>query len=232
VSVSAPGVLRRLRSDEAGFTLVELLVGTVIGLLVLFGGIQVLDSTLSISRRTQARVDTAQRSRLAMELLTRDLRSQVCLSTTIPSLITATATNAIYYGTLGTVDAVPERHEISLENGDIVMRRWVGTGTPPTMTWPATPTSTRTVLENVGTYGGTPFLRYYAWQAGSIVLPATQLTAPLSATDLPRPVKIALSFRTYAGRDFRNNNLSTTDLQDSVYVRSADPVDTTNGPKC
>ena len=106
-----------------------------IELLVIFGGISVLDSTLRITRRTQARVDTAQRARTAMEIFTRDLRSQVCLSATAPSLTKATTTNVIYYANLGVVDSNPERHEISLENGDVVMRRWVGTGTPPSMTW-------------------------------------------------------------------------------------------------
>ena len=82
---------------------------------MLFGGISVLDSTLRISRTTQARVDTAQRGRTAMEIITRDLRSQVCLSATAPSLTTATTTNVIYYANLGVVDANPERHEISLD---------------------------------------------------------------------------------------------------------------------
>ncbi len=129
------------------------------------------------------------------------------------------------------MDSNPERHEISLENGDIVMRRWVGTGTPPSMTWPGTPTSTRTVLENVGTYSNIPFLRYYAWQNGNPVLPTTMLAAPLSTANLALPVKIALSFRAYPGRDFRNNT-GYTDMQDALFVRAADPIDTTKGPRC
>jgi len=226
------GLLRRVRTDDSGFTLVELLIGGSIGLLVLFGGISLLDSTLRISRKTQARVDTAQRSRTAMEVLTRDLRSQVCLSATAPSLTTATSTNVIYYANLGVVDSNPERHEIALVNGDIIMRRWVGTGTPPTMTWPGTATSTRTLLENVATYGGTPFLRYYSWQSGNPVLPTTLIPAPLSAANLPLPVKISLTFRTLPGRDFNNDSLGSTDLQNSVFVRAADPIDTTKGPRC
>ena len=225
------GAVRRAGREDGGFTMVELLVGTTIGLLVLFGGISILDSTLRISRRTQSRVDTAQRARTAMEVFTRDLRSQVCLSATAPSLTTATSTDVVYYANLGLVDSNPERHEISLENGDVIMRRWVGTGTPPTMTWPGTPTSTTTVLENVGTYGGIPFLRYYAWQNGNPVLPTTMLPAPLSTANLALPVKIALSFRAYPGRDFRNNT-GYTDMEDALFVRAADPIDTTKGPRC
>jgi len=167
-----------------------------------------------------------------METLTRTLRSQVCLSATAPALTTATATNVVYYTNLGTVDAAPERHEITMTGGDIILKRFVGTGTPPSMTFPGTPTSQRTLVENVATFSGTPFLRYYAWQNGNPVLPTTLLPAPLSASNLGKPVKISLSFRTYPNRDFRNNSGGYTDMQNSVFVRAADPVDTTNGPRC
>lgn len=217
---------------DSGFTLVEMMIGMAIGLLVILGGMTILDSVLRISRTTHARVDSSQRARTAMEIITRELRSQVCMSATAPALTTATATNVIFYVNLGVVDAKPERHEITLTGGDIVLKRFVGTGTPPNMTFPGTATSTRTLLENVATYGGTPFLRYYAWQNGNPVLPTTLLPAPLSALNLGKPVKIAVSFRTYPGRDFRNNNSGSTDLQNAVFVRAADPVDTTNGPRC
>jgi hypothetical protein len=194
----------------------------------------ILDSTLRISRTTQGRVDTAQRGRIAMETLTRTLRSQVCLSATAPALTTAPATNVVFYANLGAVDSNPERHEISLTGGDVIMRRFVGTGTPPSMTFPGTPTSTRTLLENVGTFGGTPFLRYYAWQNGNPVLPTTLLPAPLSTANPARPVTLAASSRVFRGRAFRTSGTSGgyTDFQNAVFVRAADPVDTTNGPRC
>jgi prepilin-type N-terminal cleavage/methylation domain-containing protein len=224
--------MTRLARGQGGFTLIELMIGLSIGLVVVLGGVDILDSSLRISRTTQARVDSSQRARTAMEVLTRELRSQVCLSATAPALTTATASNVIYYVNLGQVDAAPERHEIAMSGGDIVIRRWVGTGTPPSMTWPGTPTSTRTLVENVATYGGIPFLRYYAWQNGNPVLPTTMLPAPLTIANLAKPVKISLSFRTYANRDFRNTSTAYTDLQNSVFVRAADPVDTTSGPRC
>lgn len=217
---------------DSGFTLVELMIGMSIGLVVILGGMTILDSVLRISRTTQSRVDSSQRGRTAMENITRELRSQVCLSATAPALTTATATNVVFYVNLGVVDSNPERHEISLTGGDIILKRFVGTGTPPSMTFPGTATSTRTLLENVATFGGTPFLRYYAWQNGNPVLPTTLLPAPLSAANLAKPVKIAVSFRTYPNRDFRNNNAGYSDLQNAVFVRAADPVDTTNGPRC
>ncbi len=63
------------------------------------------------------------------------------------------------------------------------------------------------------------------------MLPTTLLPAPLSTANLALPVKIALSFRTYPARDFRNNS-GFTDMQDALFVRAADPIDTTKGPRC
>ena len=175
---------RALREDD-GFTLIELLVGCSIGVLVLVGGINVMDSTLRISRTHAG----ARRHRPARAHRDGGLHARPALAG-LPERDGAVADRrrrtrtSSTTRTSGTVDTNPEKHEISLESGDIVMRRWVGTGTPPSMTWPGTPTSTRTVLENVATYGGTPFLRYYAWQNGNPVLPTTLLAAPLSAANL------------------------------------------------
>ena len=70
--------LRQLRSDERGFTLPELLIAMAIGLIVLLAAFMLLDRAVSArpGRRPPGRL---QRGRLAMELITRQLRSQVCL---------------------------------------------------------------------------------------------------------------------------------------------------------
>ena len=219
-------------SGEAGFTLMELLVGLSIGLVVLFAGLLVMDSSLKLSRVTQERVDATQRGRLAMELVTRELRSEVCLTSTSPPLVSANDTQVTFYTNLAAVDTNPQKHQISLENGDIILRTWVPTGTPPSLVFPVTATTTKTLLENVQLTGTTPFLTYYSWNTGgSVVTPSTVLTTPLSATDLLLTVKIGVSYTALPARSF-NNTKGSSDLQDSVYVRSSDPTDPTKGPKC
>jgi len=66
-----------------------------------------------------------------------------------------------------------------------------------------------------------------------ILVPRSSST-PLSTANLAKPVKIAVSFRVFPGRDFRTTGTSGgyTDFQNAVFVRAADPVDTTNGPRC
>ena len=74
---------RRPRTDlraEDGFTIVELLTAMVIGAIVLFATLTVLDTTISLTTRVNTRVDTLQRGRNAMDLMIRDLRSQNCVN--------------------------------------------------------------------------------------------------------------------------------------------------------
>ena len=90
-----------------------------------------------------------------------------------------------FYSFLGTRPFVPEIREISWDTNtnSIIEKKWAGTGTAPSTTWAATPT-TRTMLSDVqptflsGSSGPRgPVFRYY--------LPggASPLTTPLSASN-------------------------------------------------
>ena len=88
----------RLR-DERGFTLIELLVAMVIGMIVLIAAFMVLDRTISASGQVADRSEALQRGRQAMELITRQLRSQVCVGTTKP-IVSGTDTSVSFYADL------------------------------------------------------------------------------------------------------------------------------------
>ncbi len=222
--------LTDVRCREDGMTLVELLVGAVVGLIVLFSGMLVLDNSVKLARVTDQRVDSAQRGREAMESVTRELRSQVCLGST-PALTAASDSSVTYYVNLKGIDATPERHELSLVGSDLILRRFVPTGTPPALTFPATPTSSRVLLENAQQIPGTPLFRYYGWTAGTPVVPSTLIATPLNSASLALPVKIAVSFRADPAADFRNQR-GAAELHDSVFMRTGDPTDTSTGPRC
>jgi Tfp pilus assembly protein PilW len=216
---------------EDGFTLVEVLLGAVLSLLVIYAGLAVLDNSVKLARVTDQRVDASQRGREAMETVTRELRSQVCLGSQ-PALTAGSDTAVTYYVNLVGHDATPERHSMALVNGDLVLNRYVGTGTTPNLTFPAQPTSSRVVAENVQQVGTTPIFRYYKWNSsGATVVPTTQLATPLTTATLGEPVKIAISFRVNPGRSFGSTN-GYSDLHDSVYTRTSDPNDVSRGPLC
>ena len=69
--------MRRLRAED-GFTLPELLVTMAIALIVSLATFSLIEVVMKRSGDIGARVETTQRGRTAMDLITRQLRSQVC----------------------------------------------------------------------------------------------------------------------------------------------------------
>jgi prepilin-type N-terminal cleavage/methylation domain-containing protein len=220
--------MTRLRQEQ-GFTLPELLMGMIIGLLVLFAGLSLLDRSTQLAGTTRQRVDATQRGRLAMDAVTQELRSQVCLDATTAPIVAGSDTSITFYANTGDANAVPQEHVISLTGGNLVLQKYVGSGSP--LVFPATPTSTRVLLENVAAVSGTPLFSYYQWGSGTPTLPDSQLTTPLAATDLDNVVKIAVMFTALPDRGFKNTTGSAT-ISDAVFVRLADATDPTRGARC
>jgi prepilin-type N-terminal cleavage/methylation domain-containing protein len=216
-------VIARLRREESGFTLVELLVSCSIGTIVLLATFMMLDSSVVLTGKVTDRVDRTQRSRVAMEDITRKLRSQVCPAAGQPSIISADDYSVRFYSFLGTRPYVPDIRQIywDTNTNSIIEKKWAGTGTAPATTWAATPTQ-RTVISDVkptflsgGSGPRGPVFRYF--------LPggASPLTTPLSATDGQATTKISLAFMTYA----QSKNLTgpATTIQNEIFVRTSDP---------
>jgi prepilin-type N-terminal cleavage/methylation domain-containing protein len=227
-------VIARLRREESGFTLVELLVSCSIGTIVLLATFMMLDSSVVLTGKVTDRVDRTQRSRVAMEDITRKLRSQVCPAAGQPSIISADDYSVRFYSFLGTRPFVPDIREISWDTNtnSIIEKKWAGTGTAPSTSWAATPT-TRTVISDVkptfvsGNSGSRgPVFSYY------ITGGASALTTPLSATNAAATSRISLAFMTYAQGKNLTGPAST--LQNEIFVRTSDPNATSGStaPDC
>jgi prepilin-type N-terminal cleavage/methylation domain-containing protein len=225
-------VVRRLRHDQSGFTLPELLVAIPIGIIVLLATFFTLDSSIVLTGKVTDRVDRTERSRVAMEDITRKLRSQVCPDLGKSALISADDYSVKFYSFLGTRPFVPDIREIywDTNTNSIIERKWAGSGAAPSTTWAPTPT-TRTVLTdaaptfvsgNSGPRG--PVFKYYTGSS------QTPLTTPLSATDLTATSRIGLSFMTYA--QSRNLTGPASTLQNDVFIRTADPNSASTTPDC
>jgi prepilin-type N-terminal cleavage/methylation domain-containing protein len=227
-------VIARLRREESGFTLVELLVACTIGTIVLLATFMTLDSSVVLTGKVTDRVDRTQRSRVAMEDITRKLRSQVCPAAGQPSIISADDYSVRFYSFLGTRPFVSDIREISWDTNtnSIIEKKWLGSTTTPNTAWAATPTS-RTVISDVkptfvsGNSGPRgPVFRYFL--SGS----ASPLTTPLSATNAAATTRISLAFMTYA----QSKNLTgpATTLQNEIFVRTSDPNATSGStaPDC
>jgi prepilin-type N-terminal cleavage/methylation domain-containing protein len=204
--------LKRL-SDERGFSLIELLVAMVIGMIVLLAAFMVLDRTISASGQVADRSEALQRGRQAMELISRQLRSQVCVGTTKP-IISGTDTSISFYADMsdGTTPIKQRTLSYSSATDTITESVVTGAGTYPSLTFTGTPTSTPllTKVKQIQDTGLRPIFRYYGYQTGTTNGTLVQLTAPLSPTDIGR---VAV-------------------LEDDVYTRTAVPTQLQGAPEC
>ena len=220
-------LLNRLHSDEAGFTITELLVATLVGTVILLATFTMLDSSVILTGKVTDRVDRTSRARTAMEQITRELRSQVCPSPGVPALIDGQSYSIKFYSFTGSGAFVPDIRQIAWDTNTntITDKLYQGSGTSPYTTWPASPTRTTTVLSDVKPPpANAPIFGYYALGA------ASSFTAPLAATDLANTSKVTINFLTYA----QSKNLTGTaiTLQNEVLSRTADPNNANGAPQC
>jgi prepilin-type N-terminal cleavage/methylation domain-containing protein len=229
-------LIRRRLSREDGFTLPEVMAASVIGVIVLLAAFMLLDRSFKASGQVADRADALQRGRQAMELMTRQLRSQVCVGATNAPMVSGGDSTVTFYS--------------DLSDGSVPVRK-------RTLTWdPTAQTITESVVPGVGTYpaltftgtavnttlltkaqqvldAGTPrpVFQYYGYNPGAAVGTLQQLSTPLSAADLLRVAVIKVSFRSFAERPVSQDNDSTV-LEDDVYIRVADPTSLSGGPRC
>jgi len=227
--------LARLR-DQRGFTLVELLMTTVIGTIVLLAAFTIFDAALHAQTRVDDRSDMVARGRTAMEQVVQQLRSQVCLGPGYPAVTYGDGSHVTFYADLADTTFVPQKRDLTFSGGTLTERDYTGSpssGNPP-YTFAATPSRTRVIATSLvnQTQGATtiPFFTYYSFNAANPVRPANLLAVPLSATDMARVVQITVAFGALPSRGV--SKLPAEPFTANVFVRTADPTDPDHSPLC
>jgi type II secretory pathway pseudopilin PulG len=231
---------------EDGMTLAEMLVAVTISFVVLAATMGLLSSTLRLNGGVMSKTDAMQRGRLAMDRITQELRSQVCLNLTTPAILTgATADSVTFYSDFGPGDLTkaPTKRTISFDptTGNITEAAILGTGAAGAWTYTGTPVR-HVIFENAvrqrrtvnGVAQDVPFLRYFAYEETGTppVLRTSQelappLTDPAKAARVAR-IEVAFGARPTGAKDDTN----ATDVEDQVTVRHADPNLTVPDPMC
>lgn len=228
---------------EHGFTLVEMLVAMVTGMVVILATLSILDISISQSSRISERVDADQRGRLAMEKILLELHSSCIASGVIAVEQGSTPTSIRFISQTG-----PEafftsvtRHVISLntETGNLTDASYLSTNTASELgtSWKfaEAPTSTQTLLTGVTQQSleGTtvPLFKYFQYEGGN--LSATPLNTPLSLVDAENAVEVTVSFRVAPSFTAYHASAGTqtdrgVDLSNSVVLRF-DPASATGG---
>lgn len=233
--------IRRRLASEAGFTLVEMLTAMVIGTVVVFAAFTFMERSFTASTDVADRVDAAQRGRVAMDAITRQLRSQVCVAAKLP-LQAATATSATFTTDLtdGTppkpTDSPPrygpEWRTLTFAPGaggyTVTEQDYAMTAGPPlatTVTWASTPKRTTTLLTGAAQSGATPFLQYFGFDNSKTPPQFKEFTSPLSAADLSNVTQIRVTFVVRPAHTQSNANRGAT-LTDQITLPQADPNQT------
>jgi type II secretory pathway pseudopilin PulG len=233
----------RLRRED-GFTLPELLITISMSMIIALAAFGLLDTAIKRTGETQMRVEATQRGRQAVDVMTRQMRSQVCLSATVPAMVKASPLEATFYvdlsdGTKPLAERIEKRVlTYDASTAQIWEHTYVATpGKTPTE-FPATPTRKRLLLENAapGTWSdgrADTIFRYYAFSKTTPPAPNVELVDPTAATDLGRIALISLGFTAMTGKKTgATNPRGSMDLHDQVYMRAADPNDPAPYPTC
>lgn len=232
---------RRVGAAQSGMTLIELMIGMSIALVVTSASLAVLGRATSASHEIADRQEAIQRGRLAMDLIARQLRSQVCLGETAEPISYGDATTVTFYADLSDGSEPVERRTLTFvppsggATGRIREDVFAGVGEYPDLEFGATPTSTRVLLASARQVEladePQPVFRYFAFTPGSPTGDLQELPTPLSADDASRTIMVGIAFVALPERA-RPREADATTLQDSVYVRLADPTRPLEGPRC
>ena len=177
----------------------------LLGIVMLFS----LTSVASFERATTGeirRLENLQEARVLMQVLTRDVRTAVRLSSTTSPFIKADDNEVEFYANLNLSTACPKIVWIHVDaTGRLLVEVWEPTsGTPPSCVYPGSPlatpptgpTTTRIVGRFVVDTGIDPIFTYYYDDAG-VPTPFSESVTPLSSDDSLQvtSVQIQLSIR-------------------------------------
>lgn len=230
-------VVKRIRQarSESGHTLIELVVSMALGMGILLIAFHLLDRSLGLTREVSDRVEAVQGGRLAMDTMTRQLRSQACIGGN-PALFAASGDSVTFYSNL-TETAPPSKDTFAFNEvaGTLTHTKIVGVGAVPATTHTSAPRTT-TLLANAARNGATPALApvftYYGFDTANPPKAVQQLTPmPLTLAQRERTARIVISFVSRPSKATTTNKRAAV-LTDEIFVRSADPNDPAPVPKC
>jgi Tfp pilus assembly protein PilV len=223
--------------DEHGFTLVEMLVAMVTGMVVILATFSILDISISQSSRITERVDADQRGRLGMEKILLELHSSCTFAGANPvepestdkviKFVSQTGSEAMFSKMVKHVITFNEGAG-TLTDASYVSNNVLKAGeTTSEWTYPNTPTSTQTLLTGVTQSKEegeklVPVFKYFKYVEGN--LSTNPLTTPLGLIDAENTAEVTVSFTTAPSFTAHQATEGTktdraVDLSNSVVLR-------------
>jgi prepilin-type N-terminal cleavage/methylation domain-containing protein len=224
--------LRTLARDDAGFSLVELLVALALGSIVLTAVMMVFINGLTASAKVNDRVDAAGRARLTADRMTTLLNAQVCGVAGAAPISDASTTSITFTSNLGNVYAVATRYRLRWDSGTntVYEDQWVATGSNSDgdPIFPAGVTRTRVIGKQMKPADGATLFSYYGFDIVNGGISDTPLPAPV---DTNKVIAINFSLTAMPERTKIADPRSTT-INAQAVAGTSDPADPTRGNTC
>jgi hypothetical protein len=185
--------------DESGYTLVELLIGSMVSLIVLAAIMAMVQVATGDQSRVVQHVYAGQRGRPVMNRIVDRLHSACVSPGLAPVREGSSETSLVVYSKSGSaVSPTPNRYVIALSAGKLTETVALGSGTEPS-NWTFGSTSTPVqLIDGVGTAkvgeppAAVPLFRYFAYEEGHVA--TTPLAVPLSKENAAKTVQVDIAY--------------------------------------
>ncbi len=217
--------LHALRDDERGMTLVELLVATAAGVVVMFGVTMAVIVTLRESDRITSHVHANQNARLAMSKIMDELHSACVAPLLAPVQGTSTATTlAFWHQTGAAVAPTPIESRISLVGTTLTQSDYAATGgAAPKWTFATSAFATTQLMTNISQISaGVPLFRYYGYSEGQVSATPFASSPSLSANST-KTIKVSVAFKAAPVNTPIVDAKAPTEIQNSALLRLTAP---------
>lgn len=214
--------------DESGMTLIELLVATAAGVVVVAGLSATLIVVMRESSRVASHVNANQRARVTMTKVIDQLHSACFAYDYAPVQSGSDGNNLIFtHPTAATTTKVaptPVKSKISLSGTTLTQSDYAATTTTQPWSFSTTPSTTMELMTGVSAIStGLPVFRYYAYESGKVgTVPLSVTPAGLSAADAERTVQVNVAFKANPLKtplSASSDPNAATGLQDSALLR-------------
>lgn len=213
--------------DERGLTLIELLVATAAGVVVMFGISLALIVTLRETSRVTSHVHANQRARLAMTKIIDQLHSACVAPKISPIQEDSTGTLLSFWHQTGSAVApTPVLSRISLVGTTLSQADYAATGgTAPAWKFSTTPSSTTQLMTNVSAISaGVPLFRYYGYSSGQVSATPFPTTTTLGKTNALSTAKVTVAFKAAPLTTPIVDANAPTEIQNSALLRLTPPA--------
>jgi hypothetical protein len=208
--------------DQRGTTLIELMVATASGMVIMFAITTVIVVALHSSARVSARVDATQRGRIVISRIMEQLHSGCILPEIAPVQEKSTGTTLRFVHQTGSgVALTPIRSVITLSGGTLTESDYKATAGPlPAWTFETNAYQERTLLTKVAPISpSSSIFSYYTYSNGTLV----QQTGELSATIAKQILNVRVALTTSPGTTPVKDVGAPSSIQDSATFRLTPP---------